>query len=32
MSEIGKGATVPATHKARNAGPNHYREILVEWK
>lgn len=32
MSDIGKGATVPATHKARNAGPNHYREILVEWK
>jgi beta-alanine degradation protein BauB len=32
LSEIGKGARVPATHKARNAGPTPYREILVEYK
>jgi len=32
MSDIGKGATVPATHKARNAGSTRYREILVEYK
>lgn len=32
LSEIGKGARVPATHKARNTGPTPYREILVEYK
>ncbi|MFT7773752.1 hypothetical protein [Roseateles sp.] len=32
LSDIGKGATVPATHKARNVGPTHYREVLVEYK
>jgi hypothetical protein len=32
LSEIGKGARVPATHKARNAGTTPYREVLVEYK
>lgn len=32
MSEIGKGATVPARHSARNIGPTPYREVLVEYK
>jgi hypothetical protein len=32
ISELGKGARVPATHKARNAGSTPYREILVEYK
>ncbi len=32
LSEIGRGAKVPATHKARNVGDNHYREVLVEYK
>lgn len=32
MSEIGKGAKVPARHKAKNVGKEDYREILVEWK
>lgn len=32
MSDIGKGATVPAKHKARNVGSTHYREVLVEYK
>ena len=32
LSEPGKGMRVPATHKARNAGPTPYREILVEFK
>lgn len=32
MSEIGKGVKVPATHKAKNIGPNPYREVLVEYK
>lgn len=32
LSEIGKGATVPATHKVRNVGFTNYREILVEYK
>jgi hypothetical protein len=32
LSEPGKGVRVPARHKARNAGPTPYREILVEYK
>lgn len=32
MSEIGKGAKVPARHKAKNVCKEDYREILVEWK
>lgn len=28
----GGGASVPATHSARNAGPEQYREVLVELK
>lgn len=32
LSEIGKGARVPATHKAKNAGTTAYREVLVEYK
>ena len=32
LSEVGKGARVPATHKARNNGTEPYREILVEYK
>ncbi|MFP3553978.1 hypothetical protein SB861_25180 [Paraburkholderia sp. SIMBA_049] len=32
LSEIGKGARVPATHKARNVGTSNYREVLVEYK
>jgi hypothetical protein len=32
LSEIGKGARVPATHKARNAGSTPYREVPVEYK
>lgn len=32
LSEIGKGARVPATHKARNDGTRPYREVLVEYK
>ncbi|MGE0486341.1 MAG: hypothetical protein AB7Q81_19480 [Gammaproteobacteria bacterium] len=32
LSEIGKGLRIPARHKARNVGPTHYREILVEYK
>lgn len=32
LSDIGKGARVPARHKARNIGPTPYREILVEYK
>tara|TARA_Y100001970_G_scaffold103185_1_gene129509 strand:- start:6551 stop:6952 length:402 start_codon:yes stop_codon:yes gene_type:complete len=32
MSEIGKGARIPAKHKAVNAGSTPYREVLVEWK
>jgi hypothetical protein len=32
LSEIGKGAKVPATHKARNDGSKPYREVLVEYK
>ena len=27
-----KGLRAPATHRARNAGPTHYREIRVETK
>jgi beta-alanine degradation protein BauB len=32
LSDIGKGAKVPATHKARNEGSNPYREVLIEYK
>ncbi|MBR72144.1 MAG: hypothetical protein CMM30_04300 [Rhodospirillaceae bacterium] len=32
MSDIGKGTRIPVKHKAVNIGPNHYREVLVEWK
>ncbi|CAN7548629.1 hypothetical protein [Caballeronia sp. LjRoot31] len=32
LSEIGKGARVPATHRARNVGSAPYREVLVEYK
>jgi hypothetical protein len=32
LSELGKGARVPATHKARNDGTRPYREVLVEYK
>jgi hypothetical protein len=32
LSDIGKGAKVPATHKARNEGSKPYREVLVEYK
>jgi beta-alanine degradation protein BauB len=32
LSEIGKGARVPATHRARNVGTTPYREVLVEYK
>jgi beta-alanine degradation protein BauB len=32
LSELGKGARVPATHKARNEGSKTYREVLVEYK
>ncbi|MFM0718256.1 hypothetical protein PQQ73_18155 [Paraburkholderia strydomiana] len=32
LSEIGKGARVPATHRARNVGATPYREVLVEYK
>ena len=32
MSDIGKGVTVPARHKARNMGQARYREVLVEYK
>ena len=32
ISDIAKGARVPATHKARNAGSTPYRELLVEYK
>ncbi|HEX2886650.1 hypothetical protein [Vineibacter terrae] len=32
LSENGKGARVPATHKARNIGKTAYREVLVEYK
>ncbi len=32
LSERGKGMRVPACHKARNVGPTHYREVLVEYK
>ena len=32
LSERGKGTRVPATHKARNAGPTSYREVLIEFK
>lgn len=31
-SEIGRGASVPATHSAKNVSTIPYREILVEWK
>lgn len=32
LSDIGKGATVPVTHKAKNVGSTPYRELLVEYK
>lgn len=32
LSELGKGARVRATHKARNEGSKTYREVLVEYK
>ena len=32
LSEPGKGMRVPACHKAKNAGPSTYREVLVEYK
>ncbi|MFL5287389.1 MAG: hypothetical protein ACJ8AW_42060 [Rhodopila sp.] len=32
LSDPGKGMRVPARHKARNAGPTTYREVLVEYK
>lgn len=32
ISEIGKGARVPATHKAKNVGKDPYREVIVEYK
>ncbi|MEZ5592798.1 MAG: hypothetical protein R3F53_19685 [Gammaproteobacteria bacterium] len=32
MSEIAKGAKIPVTHKAKNAGDTPYREILIEFK
>lgn len=32
LSDIAKGVTFPVTHKAKNIGPNVYREILVEFK
>ncbi len=32
LSELGRGAKVPATHKARNMGKSRYREVLVEYK
>lgn len=32
LSEIGRGARVPATHKALNAGLTPYREVLIEYK
>lgn len=32
ISEIAKGARVPATHSAKNVGINPYREVLVEYK
>lgn len=31
-SDIGRGASVPATHSAKNVSTIPYREILVEWK
>jgi hypothetical protein len=32
LSDPGKGLRVPARHKAKNAGPTAYREVLVEYK
>jgi hypothetical protein len=32
LSEIGKGARVLATDKAKNVGCTPYREVLVEYK
>lgn len=32
LSEVGKGAKIPVTHKAKNVGKETYREILIEFK